>query len=245
MTSGPSSQSSAPVAGSSKEPAEAKDEEASDCDVAFEVLSLARDVFRRNQQKDGDSKLKLAEALQTLAEISLEWENFETASELFQESLSLRKDVLPEEDRLIAESYYHIGITFSFLNQIERANDCFRSAIQVIESKIAALKSAPSDENTREVAELESLLPEMAAKIEDSKEQMHNAAEVAKAVADEESRESEVVAKIHDSPAKVVNNIAHLVKRKRPASPPVAANGGAEKRACPGNGDGDCSTTTA
>ena len=239
--SAPQSSSEAPVAGSSKESAETKDEEASDCDVAFEVLSLARDVFRRNQQKDGECKLKLAEALQTLAEISLEWENFETASELFQESLSLRKDVLPEEDRLIAESYYHIGITFSFLNQIERANDCFRSAIQVIESKIAALKSTPSEENVREVAELESLLPEMAAKIEDSKEQMQNAAEVAKAVADEESRESEVVAKIHDSPAKVVNNITHLVKRKRPASPqPANGTSGAEKKVCPNNGDGDC-----
>lgn len=231
-----------PVAGPSKE-SEPKDEEASDCDVAFEVLSLARDVFRRNQQNDNDCKLKLAEALQTLAEISLEWENFGTASELFQESLSLRKDVLPAEDRLIAESYYHIGITFSFLNEIERANDCFRSAIHVIESKIATLKSSPSEENEREVAELESLLPEMAAKIEDSKEQMQNAADVAKVVADEESRESEVAAKVHLSPSKAVNNITHLVKRKRPVSPP-ATNGTAtpEKKSCPNNGDGDHKT---
>jgi tetratricopeptide (TPR) repeat protein len=237
---GSSSQTSdEPVAGTSKE-SEPKEEEASDCDVAFEVLSLARDVFSRNQEKDNECKLKLAEALQTLAEISLEWENFTTASELFQESLSLRKEALPAEDRLIAESYYHIGITFSFLNEIERANDCFRSAIHVIESKIAALKSSPSEENEREIAELESLLPEMAAKIEDSKEQMQNAAQVAKVVADEESRESEVAAKVHLSPTKVVNNITHLVKRKRPASPP-STNGVStpEKKTCPTNGDGD------
>lgn len=234
---------SEPVAGSSKEQAagdeEEKEEEASDSDVAFEVLSLARDVFRRNVHKGPEYKLKLAEALQTLAEISLEWEDFTGASDLFQESLTLRKEVLPEEDRLIAESYYHIGVTFSFLNQLERANDCFRSAIQVIESKIAALKAVPGDANAREIAELQSLLPEMAAKIEDSREQMRDSVETAKAVADEESRESAAAAKVHDSPVKVVNDISHLVKRKRAVSPSENGNDSSDKKLCRNGGEAD------
>lgn len=228
------SSSSGPVAGTSSGSAHdedqkeaAEDAEPSNTEIAWEVLSTARDIFRRTLDHEG-SKVKLADSLQTLAEISLEWENFEAASDLFQESLALKKEVLPEGDRSIAESYYHIGITFSFMNEIERANDCFRSAVQVIETKIANLKSRMEKESATlseearngilsEISELETLLPDMAARIEDSRDQMINSVQVMQAVEQEESRESEAVAKV--SPTKPVNNISHLVKRKRPASP--------------------------
>lgn len=231
---GTSSGVSAPVAGTSSGNAHdedqkeaAEDAEPSNTEIAWEVLSTARDIFRRTLENEG-SKVKLADSLQTLAEISLEWENFEAASDLFQESLALKKEVLPEGDRSIAESYYHIGITFSFMNEIERANDCFRSAVQVIETKIANLKKKLDQESstlseeernaiTSEINELETLLPDMAARIEDSRDQMINSVQVMQAVEEEESRESEAVAKL--SPQKPVNNISHLVKRKRPVSP--------------------------
>lgn len=216
----------------------AEDAEPSNTEIAWEVLSTAKDIFKRSIEKDG-SKVKLADALQTLAEISLEWENFEAASDLFQESLALKKEVLPEGDRSIAESYYHIGITFSFMNEIERANDCFRSAVQVIETKITNLKQTleSSDEASKdailtEVKELEALLPDMAARIEDSRDQMINSVQVMQAVEEEESRESEAVAKV--SPKKPVNNISHLVKRKRPVSPdPAAASASASSSDTP------------
>lgn len=111
---------------------------------------------------------------------------------------------------------------------MDRANDCFRSAIQVIEERISNLKketsAAASDagglatldmlKKEQEVLELEKLLPEMAAKIEDSQDQLKAASELEKTLDDEESKDSLVVAKIHDSPQKPVNNISHLVKRK-------------------------------
>lgn len=224
-TAGPSS-SAEPVAGTSngevtestaEAPAQQEVEPPpTNAEIAWEVLTMARDVFSKT--KSTESKLKLAEALQTLGEISLEWENFEAARDLFEESLELKKEVLPEEDRSIAESYYQIGISYSFLKEIERANACFRLAIGVIESKIESLKKSGDESKMSEVKELESLLPDMAAKIEDSRDQMTTSVEVEKMVEDEESRESEVTAKVHNSPSKPINNISHLVKRKRPAS---------------------------
>lgn len=129
------------------------------------------------------------------------------------------------------------------MNEPERANDCFRSAMNVIEDRIKNLRSSlestqatistdsaasdavsvdgaksklDTDRNRKEkeIKELESLLPEMAAKIEDSKDQVKSTSQVLKELDDEESRDNQVVAKIHDSPMKPVNNISHLVKRK-------------------------------
>ena len=144
-------------------------------------------------------------------------------------------------------SYYHIGITFSFSNELERANDCFRSAIQVIEDRISNLKAAvqaagglttPEMVNKeKEVLELEKLLPEMAAKIEDSQDQQKAASEVAKTLGDEESKDSQVVAKIHESPSKPVNDISHLVKRKTRETPET--NGAVKKLCTTHEGEGD------
>ncbi len=81
-----------------------EDNEASNIEVAWEVLSLAKNVFMRSIDKP-EMKLKLAETLQKLGEISIEWENNQNAIEILTESLTLRKEILPEDDRLIAETY--------------------------------------------------------------------------------------------------------------------------------------------
>lgn len=109
------------------------------------------------------------------------------------------------------------------MNEYERANDCFCSAMNVIEDRIKNLKESAMElpegdidrnRKEKEIKELEGLLPEMAAKIEDSKDQVKSTSEAMKELDDEESKDSQVVAKIHDSPMKPVNNISHLVKRK-------------------------------
>jgi tetratricopeptide (TPR) repeat protein len=238
-TSEPSSSQACSSAGpsTSKEEEAAEDNEPTNAEVAWEVLSLARDVFRRTMDKYPDNRIKLSDALQTMGEISLEWENFEAASELFQEALSLRKEFLAEDDRSIAESYYQIGITFSFLNEIDRANDCFRSVIGVLEKRIENLKNSGNAMKEAEIKELEELLPEMAAKIEDSREQMMTSAEVDRLVNEEESRESEAIAKVHNSPSKPINNISHLVKRKRPAiEEPSSSSSAQSSSVTPTNG---------
>lgn len=94
---------------------EEEDAEPSSFECAWELLCLARDVFKRQigytaenlaggENKWKESKIKLAEALQSLGEISIEWENNEAALDLLQESLTLRKEALTSDDRLIAET---------------------------------------------------------------------------------------------------------------------------------------------
>lgn len=104
-----STSSAEPTAGSSTgitAPNEEEEEaEPSSFECAWELLCLARDVFKRQiEYKGNESRVKLAEALQSLGEISIEWENNEAALDLLQESLSLRKESLSSDDRLIAET---------------------------------------------------------------------------------------------------------------------------------------------
>ncbi|CAG2117714.1 unnamed protein product, partial [Medioppia subpectinata] len=176
------------VASTSKgETSAAKDDdtedEASNIEVAWEVLCLAKGVFEAFIEKN-DNKLKLSETYQKLGEISIEWENNTNAIDLLNRCLTFRKEILSEDDRLIAETYYQLGIAHSFSSDIQNANNCFQSAIQVIETRIVNQKSrlatipAEDLETTekikRELTQLESLLPEMRVKIEDSNDQMNN-----------------------------------------------------------------------
>ena len=86
---------------------EEDDNEASNIEVAWEVLCLAKQVFS-NEIEQEKMKLKLAETLQKLGEICIEWENNQSAADTLTQCLTLRKEVLSEDDRLIAETLVSI-----------------------------------------------------------------------------------------------------------------------------------------
>jgi len=121
-------------------------------------------------------------------------------------------------------SYYHLGIAFSFNNDCENANNCFQSAIQVIETRIANQRkniSSIAPENTdaiesiqREITQLENLLPEMRLKIEDSKDQMDNVRKALEDEANERIKEDAIALKSQEVKEMPVTDISHLIKRK-------------------------------
>ncbi len=117
-----------------------------------------------------------------------------------------------------------MGIAFSFSNDCENANNCFQSAIQVIENRIENqrknIQSIPS-ENTdeiksieKEISQLEDLLPEMRLKIEDSKDQMDNVRKALEEEANERIKEDAAALKSQEVKVKPVTDISHLIKRK-------------------------------
>lgn len=210
----------------------AEDEEESapsNIEVAFEVLSMARDIYKRQTEYRDDAHLKLSDALQKLGEILIEWENNADALEKLTECLKIRMRHLPDDDRLIAEVYYHIGLTHSLNNCVHEANQNFQKAIDTIEMRLTKLKSAYTAEPDeakkakieQEVRELELVLPDMRSRIEDVpvsatpfgqpdertslKEFMEK--ELSSDVVDEEKRKQIA--------AKPIMNVTHLVKRKR------------------------------
>jgi len=255
-TSSEAPSNSEPQASSSKEPEpqpstskgpkdeeEEADNEASDMEIAWETLSTARAVFETHVDADPSLKLKLAETLQKLGEICIEWENNEGAIDLLMQSLSLRKEELKEDDRLIAETYYYLGLAHSFIpEKFQAANDCFQSAVQVLEQRISNLKKQIDEDKdntdkceklTREISDLESLIPDMQARIDDSAEQMQAARKALEQEDEEQVKETEIKSQVVKE--KPVQNITHLLKRKKPDEP--AVENGISKKTCLANGN--------
>jgi len=199
-----------------------EDDTPSNIEVAFEVLTMAQEIYQRQTDYRDDAFLKLSDAKQKLGEIFIEWENFAAALEKFNESLEIRKRHLPDDDRLIAESFYHIGLTHSLDNKVTEANAVFQLAVDVIEQRISKLKSSyttAAEESRKkienEIKDLESVLPEMKSRIEDNQAEIATS-KLASVVEEDEKLEEEMLAEkkkqIH---AKPISNVSHLVKRKR------------------------------
>lgn len=200
-----------------------ENEEATTIEIAWEVLCLAKRLFMTDESLMG--RLKLAETLQKLGEISIEWENNDNAVSILQECLEIRQAILPPEDRLIALTYYHLGLAHSFKSEVQEANNNFSKAIEVIEKRIATLekdleKGKESQDTVavsmyiKEINELKELLPDMYMRLDDSKDDGPKGPEVLKRTREEMQQEDEEAKKVCSDKSKPVDDISHLVKRK-------------------------------
>lgn len=206
-----------------KDGEEVENEEATTIEIAWEVLCLAKRLFMTDESLEG--RLKLAETLQKIGEISIEWDNNDNAVSILEECLKIRTAILRPDDRLIALTYYNLGLAHSFKSEVQNANDNFQNAIDVIEKRIASLSdelekaNATQDTVTigayqKEINELKELLPDMSMRIDDSKEDGNKSTEALKRTREENQKEDEEVKKVCLDTSKPVDDISHLVKRK-------------------------------
>lgn len=198
-------------------------EEATTIEIAWEVLCLAKRLYMTDESLEG--RLKLAETLQKIGEISIEWDNNDNAVSILEECLKIRTAILQPDDRLIALTYYNLGLAHSFKSDTQNANENFQNAINVIEKRIMSLtgdlEKAKASQDTvaigsyqKEINELKELLPDMTMRIDDSKEDSTNSTEALKRTREEMQMEDDEVKKVCLDKSKPVDDISHLVKRK-------------------------------
>ncbi|XP_059503948.1 nuclear autoantigenic sperm protein isoform X2 [Stegostoma tigrinum] len=170
-----------------EETGEGKDTESEEVDnlqLAWEMLELAKVIFKRQESKE--IQLCAAQAYLKLGEVGIESENYIQAIEDFHECLTIQEKHLEAHNRLLAETHYQLGLAYSLSNQYDFSLKHFKESFNVIEKRLAMLteriekaeekgKSPAKDsdalsEDKQEVEELKELLPEIKAKIEDSEE---------------------------------------------------------------------------
>jgi len=170
------------------------EDEPSNLQLAWEMLELAKNILVKQSEslekaegaaKEADKERKdkvnsrICDTFQTLGELSIENENYPQAIEDLGTCLQRRKEMLPEDSRLIAETHYQLGVAQGFNLDFDRAVDSLNEAIAVLAKRVDNLKAKTESVDpakkadafyTREaeVKEIESLIPEIKEKIADT-----------------------------------------------------------------------------
>jgi len=212
---------------------ESEEEEIGNLELAWDMLELAKVIYKRQETKE--AQLHAAQAHLKLGEVSIESENYVQAIEEFQACLALQQKYLEAHDRLLAESHYQLALAYHYNSQFDEAVLQFGKSVEVIDKRLAMLTErikkaeSGSPEDEKEIEELKGLLPEIKEKIEDSKESQKSArvAELAlKATlvgttsgfsqSEGSGSVSTIpVRKAADGASQCVTDISHLVRKKR------------------------------
>lgn len=163
---------------------EAEAEEISNLQRSWEMFELAKLVYTKNYENDLVFKNKrVAECLLKLGEISIEQEIYDQAINDITESIKLQEEQSERDERMLAESFYQLGLSQQFNNMFNEANESYQKSINIMQLRIEKLKAkltqcgeevdSESEKITikDEITELEALLPEMLSKLEEVNEQ--------------------------------------------------------------------------
>ncbi|XP_050967481.1 nuclear autoantigenic sperm protein isoform X3 [Labeo rohita] len=220
---------------------ESEEDEVGNLQLAWEMLEVAKVIYKRKDDKE--DQLMAAQIYLKLGEVGAESGNYSQALEDFKECLNLQLKHLPSHSRLLAETHYQLGTTYSYTAQYSEAIEHFSSSIKVIESRLAMLQEIidkaegeeAAKEEKNELEELKQLLPEITEKIEDAKESQRTAAAASEAIhqtlagastssafpAENGGPSSSTATPIPVRPAdgasssKSASDISHLVRKKR------------------------------
>lgn len=210
-------------------------EEVTSLQLAWEVLELAKVIYLRQDASKRGMQLKLAEVYSKLGEVAMESENYPQSIEDLGACLRIQKEILPADDRGIAEAYYNLGLVYSLCEQFDTSIESFQNARAVLQSRTDNLKKNIAD-NTfpnvpgvddpvaaaqNEIAELGKLIEEILEKIADIEDLKKNhevklSESVDKDMILAKANEAfDAEAGKEEAKPKPVSNIGHLVRKKR------------------------------
>lgn len=212
-------------------------DDVSSLQLAWEMLELAKLIYLKDESKA--AKLRAAESHLKLGEVSLEIEQYEEAIQDLSKCLEIQREYLEPDNRLLAETYYQLGLAYCFNKQFTESAESFASAIKVIEERIVnqskILDTATDEEKDtkdfdspiykarKEIEELKEILPDIRAKIEDVEDEQKSILDDIKNLAKEAmgatSSQSFMIEVVPASVDVKTTDISHLIKRKSEKTP--------------------------
>ncbi|XP_031262461.1 NASP-related protein sim3 [Pistacia vera] len=159
--------------GSDQEDMAEADEDESDLDLAWKTLDVARAIAEKHL---GDT-LEKVDILSTLAEVSLEREDFETSLSDYHNALSVLVKLVEPDSRHIAELNFRICLCLEIGSKPQEAVPYCEEAISVCKSRVQRLmneyrslsqaaSSAASSEQSSNEPQNDKMLVDMKAEIE-------------------------------------------------------------------------------
>ncbi|GAA57613.1 nuclear autoantigenic sperm protein [Clonorchis sinensis] len=203
-------------------------EDISNLQLAWEVLEVSKTIYSR--KNDDESRLKVADCLEKLAEISREKEDYVQALSDLQDCLTIRSAVLNDDHRDIAEVHYQLGTTHAIAGALDLASTCFRNAVSCLQqhannirTKITEMEKL--DDQAVELEALRNSFKEVESLVSDVQRRHAEVNEdLAATQLGIQSNSSTLAVKSteSDTNAQVVDDISHLVRKKRAVSDETA-----------------------
>merc|ERR1711962_922448 len=145
---------------------EKMDFEVGNLELAWQMFELAKVIFGK-----AGNLTKECESLTLLGEVSLENSNYKQAVEDLTTCLARRCAGMPADSRSIAETHYQLGVAQAPSGDYASAEKSLLAAISVLNARISNLKKMEVSENiTKELSDLETLIYEIKERTSDHKE---------------------------------------------------------------------------
>ncbi|KAJ2776173.1 hypothetical protein H4R18_005811 [Coemansia javaensis] len=143
------------------------DDEQDDFAAAWNVLDLARVI--QEKATDEKARLKYAETLVLLGDVSMESENFAQAVRDFGAALEVKRQHLGDDSRELAEMYYKVALAHEYNQESARALELMPNVQRILGNRLRALEPSTDAADRDEAAALREVLDEVADKIEEWK----------------------------------------------------------------------------
>merc|ERR1711962_1120230 len=142
------------------------DTEVGNLELAWQMFELAKVIFSK-----AGNLTKECESLTLLGEVSLENSNYKQAVEDLISCLARRCAGMPADSRSIAETHYQLGVAQAHSGDYASAEKSLLAAISVLNARMSNLKKMEVSENiTKELSDLETLIYEIKERTSDHKE---------------------------------------------------------------------------
>ena len=195
------------------------DEHVNDLERAFEILECSHMIYSKmheTEPNDAHIVTRLGDLHVMLADICNENGDHETALTHVLKAIELQETINEQQRyRLLAESFYKLGLIYELINKFSEAVDSFDKAISVLRK---AIEQATGEENAKEREELTSLLPSIELKRNDAQASMadkHLIAQARNLISGTNGTNHTTEASTSDVPVK---DLTLTIRHKRPAS---------------------------
>ncbi|KAJ1939049.1 hypothetical protein FBU59_004250 [Linderina macrospora] len=217
-----------------QEEEEEQEEEDDDFGTAWAVLDVARMV--QSKATDRKQRLKYADTLMLLGDVSMESENFAQAAQDFSAALEVKAQYLGDDSRELAELYYKVALAHEYNNETSKALELMQDVERILQTRLDKIRETKEESEKEEVEGLEEVLEDVRAKVEEWKVPRKKVD--LEALAAEESAVAEKAREMFKSALESgkVNDLTALIKKRKGTKESEESS---SKRKVEGNDDED------
>lgn len=187
-------------------------------ELAWEVLDIARLIYADSASVNPEHKAALSDIFCDLGSISMETESFSQAADDFSKALEIKKSLGPGHERDVSSCYFQYAVALEYDNQVAAAVEPLTAARDLLKRRLIRLQGDDDKGKEKtlmgvtldvEVKELEQLLPEVEAKLEDLRSQLCLASPNAMDVA-------HIKATLNAAALGAAQDLSGLVRKRKP-----------------------------